>query len=66
MDHTQTTSAAVQIPTLVSCRLCGKSFTFRGINIHIAHSHTSSQDSTINEDLDVSIDNIITTATKKN
>ena len=29
---------------LVSCKICGKSFTRHGINIHIARSHRHSQD----------------------
>lgn len=42
-------------PHFVDCVLCGKTFTARGINIHLARSHHSSQDSTHNVEDDVNI-----------
>lgn len=50
------TSTVTDIVNLVICKLCGKSFTQRGINIHLTRSHRSSQNSTTafeGEDVDI-------------
>lgn len=46
-------------PTLVECKLCRRKFTKRGINIHLARSHNSSQDSSVyeNENLNCDVQN---------